>query len=65
MIVCSCRRVSDRAVSASVAAGASNVPEVASLCGAGSRCGGCHAELERIIESHVSIRSGLDPSFAA
>jgi len=65
VIVCSCRRVSDRAVSASVIAGAASVPEVAALCGAGSRCGGCHPELERLIESHVSIRTSLAGSPAA
>jgi len=65
VIVCSCRRVSDRTVSASVVAGAATIPEVAALCGAGSRCGGCHPELARLIESHVSIRTSLERTSAA
>ncbi|MFP5256197.1 MAG: bacterioferritin-associated ferredoxin [Acidimicrobiia bacterium] len=56
MIVCSCRRINDRTVDAA-AAGASSLEEVIARCGAGSRCGGCHPELQRILESHVAIRS--------
>lgn len=55
MIVCSCRRVSDRTVDAA-AAGASTIAEVIARCGAGDRCGGCHPELERILEAHVQVR---------
>jgi len=54
VIVCSCRRISDRTVDAA-AAGASSIDEVIARCGAGSRCGGCHPELERILETHVQV----------
>jgi len=54
VIVCSCRGVTDRTVGAAVASGATSPTEVASRCGAGSRCGGCWPELERLIEAHCS-----------
>jgi bacterioferritin-associated ferredoxin len=56
VIVCSCRRVSDRTVDAA-AAGASSIDEVIARCGAGDRCGGCHPELERRLEAHVAVRA--------
>jgi len=49
MYVCSCRAVTDRTVQAAVAAGAHDVEEIADRCGAGSRCGGCWPELERLL----------------
>lgn len=57
MIVCSCRAVSDRTVEAAVASGASSVSEVAARCGAGSRCGGCWPELDRLLEELVDVRT--------
>lgn len=41
MIVCLCRRVTDRAIREAVADGAASVDEVAARCGAGTGCGGC------------------------
>jgi nitrite reductase (NADH) large subunit len=60
MVVCSCRRVSDRDVSAAIVEGATTVEAIAGRCAAGSRCGGCWPELERLIdrmipEAHVAI----------
>ena len=49
MIVCHCRVVSDRLVTAEVAAGASSLSELSQRCGAGSDCGGCHRRLERLL----------------
>jgi len=49
MYVCSCRAITDRTVDAAIASGASTVPEVAARCGAGSGCGGCWPELERLL----------------
>jgi len=59
VIVCSCRTVSDRTVDAAIAAGASTVEDLVRRCGAGSRCGGCHPELVRILQTHVTIRPGV------
>ena len=49
MVVCSCRAVSDRAVRAAIADGATTVEEVSARCAAASRCGGCSPELERLL----------------
>ena len=59
MFICSCKAVTDRTVHAAVAAGASCPEEIAAMCGAGSRCGGCWPALERILETReelVSVR---------
>jgi len=54
VVVCSCRAVSDRAVRAAIAAGATTVEDLAARCAAGSRCGGCWPELERVIAEHTA-----------
>jgi len=52
MFVCSCRAVTDRTVDACIAGGADCIEELAERCGAGSRCGGCWPELERLLHEH-------------
>jgi bacterioferritin-associated ferredoxin len=54
MVVCSCRRVSDRAVREAIDEGARTVPDVTARCAAASRCGGCWPELERLINEHAT-----------
>lgn len=56
VFVCSCRAVTDRTVDAAIASGATSVEEVAHRCGAGSRCGGCWPELERLLADHDVAR---------
>jgi bacterioferritin-associated ferredoxin len=51
--VCSCRGVTDRTVDAVIAAGADTVPAISQACGAGTRCGGCWPELERLLDEHA------------
>ena len=51
MLVCHCRRVNDRAIAATVEAGARSVPDVAARCGAGTRCGGCWPTISELLES--------------
>lgn len=41
MVICHCRAVNDKAIRATILAGARDPEEVARRCGAGSRCGGC------------------------
>jgi len=41
VIVCHCWAVNHRDIEAHVDNGARTVPEISSLCGAGSHCGGC------------------------
>ena len=50
MYVCSCEAVTDRTVNAAIAAGARTPADLAGLCSAGSRCGGCWPTLVEMIE---------------
>lgn len=59
MLICHCRVVDDRTIRAAVLGGAGCPDEVASRCGAGSRCGGCRpAVLELIAEAAVPADDG-------
>jgi bacterioferritin-associated ferredoxin len=50
MIVCHCRAVSDRDVTAAVESGARDISAVAELCGAGGECHGCHDRIASLLE---------------
>jgi bacterioferritin-associated ferredoxin len=49
MVICSCRVVTDRTIHATISAGAKTIDEVSQLCAAGSHCGGCWPELQRLL----------------
>ncbi|HVL27716.1 MAG TPA: (2Fe-2S)-binding protein [Acidimicrobiales bacterium] len=49
MFVCHCRAVTDGTVRATIAQGACSLRDLAQDCGAGSRCGGCHLVLQRML----------------
>jgi bacterioferritin-associated ferredoxin len=55
VVVCSCRAVTDRTVHAAICGGAESVDELASLCKAGSRCGGCWPELQRLLAEFSDV----------
>jgi bacterioferritin-associated ferredoxin len=55
MVVCSCRAVTDRAVRAAVAAGATQLAEVIATCAAGAGCGGCWPRLERMLAETTAV----------
>ena len=57
MIACHCRAVSDREVRTTIAQGACSLRDLADRCGAGSRCGGCHLVLARMLAD-----AGLEPA---
>jgi bacterioferritin-associated ferredoxin len=58
MIVCLCRRVSDRTIRAAVAGGARTVEEVGQACRAGTGCGACHEYIAEVIhERSVAERT--------
>jgi bacterioferritin-associated ferredoxin len=60
MIVCICRRVSDRTIRSSIDAGASSVEEVGRSCRAGTGCGACHETIrEMLAERSENIASHL------
>jgi bacterioferritin-associated ferredoxin len=55
MVVCSCRAVTDRTVHAAICAGADSVDQLSSLCTAGTRCGGCWPELQRLLAEYAPV----------
>lgn len=63
MLVCLCRRVSDRAVRSAIKDGARDVESISQKCGAGSRCGGCWPALEELITS-VTLGASYEPSLS-
>ena len=61
MIVCICRRVSDRTIRNVVADGARTVEEVGAACRAGTGCGACHEYISEMIhERPLGERAGGD-----
>jgi bacterioferritin-associated ferredoxin len=48
VIVCVCRRVSEGAIAAAVERGAASLDEIAAATGAGTDCGCCHEEIEKL-----------------
>ncbi|MGH7398406.1 MAG: (2Fe-2S)-binding protein [Candidatus Rokuibacteriota bacterium] len=50
MILCLCRGISDRAVEAAIADGASTVAQIERACGAGGDCGACGDLLDALVE---------------
>jgi bacterioferritin-associated ferredoxin len=57
VIVCQCRRVSDRKVAASVRKGCSSLRDVCAATGAGRECGCCVRRLKELIEEHLAPTS--------
>ena len=53
MIVCHCRVVTDRAVTAAVRAGAGSLATVCRSTGAGQDCGSCVFAVRRVMCEHV------------
>jgi bacterioferritin-associated ferredoxin len=49
MIVCVCRRLSDRDIRARVLAGAASPAEVFSACGTAPNCGSCVGDMHELI----------------
>jgi bacterioferritin-associated ferredoxin len=56
VLVCQCHRVSDKAVSQVVEAGASKVGQVVRGTKAGTDCGGCLPQLRRVCEAFFAAR---------
>ena len=55
MIVCHCRVVSDRQITAAVQAGARELDEVTAATQAGAECHGCHDRICEIVETLAPI----------
>lgn len=58
MYLCSCRAVTDRTILASIAAGARTPQDLAAMCGAGSRCGGCWPALAELLGEPCTMDEG-------
>ena len=56
MIVCLCRGVTERTVKQAVCEGACTVEDIGDHCRAGTGCGACHGDIERIVdETHAEL----------
>jgi len=58
MIICHCKKLSDRQLREHVRAGARSTRELARACGAGACCGGCRPALDEIL-AEEQPRAGL------
>jgi bacterioferritin-associated ferredoxin len=56
LIVCQCRRITDRQVRAAVERGADDLEDLAFACGAGTDCRGCRETLEALLEDGRAAR---------
>jgi bacterioferritin-associated ferredoxin len=67
MVICQCRRLSDRKVVKALRAGSTSVRELCQSTGAGQVCGGCVGSLKSLIEKHFaeSTTPGWEPHEAA
>lgn len=50
MLICHCKRVSDRDIRTAIREGARNAESVGEACGAGTCCGGCRPAIDELIE---------------
>ena len=58
MRVCHCYGVSDREIAGLAVDGVADVEAVGRFCGAGTDCGGCQREIERLLsEAPVTVRA--------
>lgn len=55
MIVCHCRGISDRAIRASIRAGASSIEALRETTGAADCCGGCEPTVERLLAQELGF----------
>src|SRR5262249_28023224 len=58
MFVCVCKAVCTRTLRRVIAEGAEDLAAVGRACGAGTDCGACHAEIERMIAAEAAVTRG-------
>lgn len=56
-IICNCQAVTAGAIKEAVDSGADTVEEVQSITGAGTVCGACLEEVEKLVKSLVAQRN--------
>jgi bacterioferritin-associated ferredoxin len=54
MMACLCEGVSERRVRREIEQGATSIDDLATGCGAGARCCGCHPTLDALLAEHVT-----------
>jgi bacterioferritin-associated ferredoxin len=62
VVICHCRAVNDQTIRATVLAGARDVDDIASRCGAGGHCGSCVPAVLAVLDEHlatVDLRSRI------
>jgi NAD(P)H-nitrite reductase large subunit len=62
MRVCHCRSVTDREIVSLVREDVTDVDAIGEFCGAGTGCGGCRPEVERIISIARSEQHAAKPN---
>ena len=61
-IICNCRGVTSGDIKEAIDSGASTLDEVQMATGAGTVCGACMEELEKLVKSLVADRDGKHSS---
>ena len=62
MIVCHCTQATDRTICAAATAGCRTADEVAAVCGAGARCGGCQPLIQELLDqAHATAQLAARP----
>lgn len=59
MLICHCKRLSDRDLRQVVRAGAGSCRQVTRRCGAGGGCGGCRPAIEAILAEELPPERAL------
>jgi bacterioferritin-associated ferredoxin len=65
VLICHCKAVNDRTLNAAIAAGARAPEDLARMCGAGTRCGGCLPALEELLGDVACTRVDIARHSAA
>ena len=61
-IICNCQAVTAGAIKEAVDSGADTVEEVQGITGAGTVCGACLEEVEKLVKSLIAQRTASQPS---
>jgi bacterioferritin-associated ferredoxin len=59
VVVCHCNAVNDKQLLALIKEGTTSFEQIAAMCGAGARCGGCRLLIEDIVDRHAAPGSLL------
>jgi bacterioferritin-associated ferredoxin len=59
MLVCHCRRVTDRQVREAIDCGARTLDDVSEQCGAAQQCGGCEFAVTNLLSTALATGAGL------